>query len=186
MLAWYLKKELAKFGARYDYDTTYVRQLVDLDTAGGLKLSLVSLFTSHRFGLPTEPYCAAGIIAVRAADCGSCLRLAIRKAEEAGVSRENIRALLAEAGGEVPPDMALAARYARAVLDNRPELPEIIAECEARWGRNGVAGLAAAVVSGIFYPTLKRGLGHGNACEPVLAWLRAETDREGQRDMTHA
>ena len=70
-----------------------------------------------------------------------------------------------------------------AVLASDPALPNILAACEALWGKSGVAGLAAATVSGSFYPLLKRGLGHGNACEPVLAWLAGEATEETMREM---
>ncbi len=171
MLKAFLKRQLDRFGRRWDYDVGYMRALVDLDTGGAVRLGFVSGFTDHRFGLDARPYFAAKITATRTADCGSCLRLVIGMATEAGVPAGAIAAMLTHGAG-VPGDMALAARYARAVLDNDPELPTIIAACERQWGRGGVAGLAAAVVSGSFYPVLKRGLGHGNACEPVLAWLK--------------
>lgn len=171
MLKAYLKRQLDRFGRRWDYDVGYMRDLVDLDTGGAFKLGLVTGFTDHRFGLDARPYFTAKIIAARTADCGSCLRLVIAMATARGVPGGAIEAMLTHGTG-VPDDMALAARYARAVLGNDPELPGIIDACTRQWGARGVAGLAAAVVSGSFYPVFKRGLGHGNSCEPVLAWLR--------------
>lgn len=180
MLGMPLKKAFRKFGARYGYDTAYLTELADLDVGGAFKLGLVSLFTDHRFGLEAAPYFAARITAARQADCGACLRLAIAMAREAGVPMVAIRAMLAGAAETAPRDMALARHYAEAVLVNDPALMNIIAACEARWGKRGVAGLAAATVSGTFYPLLKRGLGHGNSCEPVLAWLAAEAKETGE------
>lgn len=172
-----LKRQLRKFQNRYGYDTLYMRELVDTDEFGALKLALISPFTDERFSLPPAPYFAAKITAARRADCGSCLKLVITMAREAGVELEAIEALLDGAAVALPDDMVLAERYARAVLDNDPELPDILDACEQRWGKAGIAGLAAAVVSGQLYPTFKRGLGHGNSCMPVLAWLKAEAAR---------
>lgn len=172
-----LKRQLRKFQSRYGYDTLYMRELVDTDEFGALKLALISPFTDERFSLPPAPYFAAKITAARRADCGSCLKLVITMAKEAGVELEAIEALLDGAAVALPDDMVLAERYARAVLDNDPELLDILDACEQRWGKAGIAGLAAAVVSGQLYPTFKRGLGHGNSCMPVLAWLKAEAAR---------
>lgn len=172
-----LKQQLRKFESRYGYDTGYMRELVDTDEFGALKFALVSPFTSERFALPPAPYFAAKITAARRADCGSCLKLAICMAEEAGVELAAIEGLLTGAAASLPDDMVLAERYARAVLDNDPELLDIIDACESRLGKAGVAGLSAAVVSGSLYPTFKRGLGYGNSCEPVLAWLRSEAGK---------
>ena len=167
-----LKRSFARFGSRYGYDTSYLQELVDTDRNGALKLALASASTRHRFGLPPAPYFAAKIIATRYADCGSCLKLAIDMAAEAGVPLRDIRPLLVGPEEEALPEMRLAARYARAVSENDPAVPEIIAECIRCWGKRGLAGLAAAVAGGQFFPVLKRGLGQGRACTPVLAWLR--------------
>ncbi|GIL03238.1 MAG: hypothetical protein BroJett030_31370 [Alphaproteobacteria bacterium] len=181
MIGPWLKRELNKFSERYDYDTGYMAELVDLDPSGGAKLAMATAFLGHRFGLPAAPYFAAKIVAVKTADCGSCLRLAIAMAEEAGVELADCAALVT-GEGRPPDDMALAARYARAVLDNDPALADILVECEARWGRRAIGGLAAAVVSGLFYPVLKRGLGYGNSCEPVVAWLKARAGAAAARE----
>src|SRR5690606_12958978 len=114
--------------------------------SGAVKLGLMSKFTSHRFGLPAAAYFTAKVAAAKWADCGSCLRLAINMAEEAGVARADLAAMLAGTARDVTDDMALAGRYAQATIDNDPELTAIIADCESRWGRRGVAGLAAATI----------------------------------------
>ncbi|BCH35892.1 hypothetical protein MesoLjLc_78220 [Mesorhizobium sp. L-8-10] len=174
MLAALLKRQFAQFENRYGYDTAYMRELADIDAVGALKLGLANGFTRHRFGLPANVYFAAKLTGTKWADCGSCLRLVVDMAVEAGVARADVADLLTGSPG-APPDMKLAARYAAAIIANDPELAEIAAECERRWGRQGIAGLAAATVSGLFYPLFKRGMGYGNACEPVVAALRAET-----------
>ena len=172
MIARILKGSFARFGSRYGYDASYLQELVDTDRNGALRLALASSFTRHRFRLPPAPYFAAKIVATRHADCGACLKLAIDMAVEAGVPLPDIRRLLIDSAGEAPPEMRLAARYAHAVAEHDPALPGIIEECTRRWGKRGLAGLAAAVTGGHFIPLLKRGLGQGSACTPVLAWLR--------------
>jgi len=180
MLTSFLQSRLADFSKRYDYDTTYLQELAEADAGGLMKLALALGFTQHRFGLPAAVYFAAKVMATRHADCGSCVRLVVRMAEEAGVASSALIALLT-GEGPTDPDMRFAADYARAVLTNDPALPEMVTKARAQWGERGMAGLAAATVSGMFYPLLKRGLGHGNACEPVIAMLRAET-----KGITHA
>lgn len=181
MLASLIKSRFERFGSRYGYDTAYLAEIAELDAGGALKLGLMNAFTGHRFDLPADAYFAAKATATKSADCGSCLRLVIDMAIEAGVERAWLAAVLT-GSTEAPPGMALASRYAAAVIVNDPELQEIIEACEARWGRKGVAGLAAATVSGLFYPLLKRGMGHGNACEPVIAELRSGAADVGTRE----
>lgn len=180
VIARILKREVAGFGNRYGYDVGYLRDLVDADPTGAVKTLLIGPFTRHRFGLPAAPYFAAKIIATRRADCGACLKLAIDMAVDAGVPLAPIRQLLLGSGEEAPPDMRLAARYAHAVLDNDSALPAAVEASRRRWGKRGLAGLAAAVTAGQLYPVFKRGLGHGTSCTPVMEWLRAPA--EGSRD----
>ncbi len=177
MMTGYLKRQFDKFGDHYGYDTAYLKEVADLDASGTMKLALATKFTTYQFGLPAVPYFTAKVTAAKWADCGSCLRLSISMAVEAGVKRADLVAMLVGPAENVPDDMALAARYAQATIDNAPGLPEIMAECEERWGRNGVAGLSAAVVAGLFYPLFKRGFGYGNVCEPVIAELETEARR---------
>lgn len=173
MLKSYLRSRLAAFSKHYGYDTTYLSEIADADANGLVKLALATGFTQHRFGLPAAVYYAAKVTATRHASCGSCLRLVVKMAEEAGVARGELVALLT-GEGPLDPDMRFAADYAKAVLTDDAGLVGMVPKARAQWGERGVAGLAAATVSGMFYPLLKRGLGHGNACEPVVAMLKTE------------
>ncbi len=173
MIGWVLKNRAARFGERYGYDTGYFRNLTDIDRSGAFGLALASFFVRYRFGLASGPYFAARIVATRHADCGPCLKLAIDMAVDSGVPSEDIRTLL-PASEQAPPGMRLAARYAHAVLNNDPALPKIVEECTRRWGRRGLAGLAAAVAGGLLHPVFKRGLGYGDACTLATARLQEQ------------
>lgn len=179
MIKHLLTSALERFGRRYDYDTRYSQELVALDTGGGLKLALASPFLLHRFGAPKEIYFAAKLRSCMRADCGPCLGLVAAMAREAGVGTDTVLSALGK--GIPSPDVALALRFADAVLDKAPDLPEVIREVRARFGERAHAGLAAAIVAGQFYPLLKRGLGHGASCTPVVQDLLAAQQRENLR-----
>lgn len=186
MLKRYLRHESARFAGRYDYDTAYLDEIIDVDPRGAFKLGLVSFFTEHRFGIPAKVYYAAKVTAAWRTDCGSCLRLVIAMAEEAGVARKDIATLLVGAEAEKDDAMSLAARYAEAMLSNDPQMQDLVEAARDCWGPSAPAGLAAATVSGVFYPLLKRGLGHGNACEPVIALLAREYGHDTVATSAHA
>lgn len=181
MIRRWLKAALEKFGRRYDYDTTYMKELVDLDTGGGVKLALASPFLLHRFGAPKEAYFAAKLRSTMRADCGPCLQLVAKMAQEAGVGADTLLPALGK--GQGSPEVALAVRFADAVIDDAADLPEVMEAVRARFGKQAQAGLATAVVAGQFYPLLKRGLGHAQSCAPVMATLLAPRARE---DRQHA
>ena len=81
------------------------------------------------------------VIATRHADCGSCLKLAIDMAVEAGVPLAAIRQLLLGSGKEARPEMQLAARYVGEVLDNDPALPAVIESARGAGGSGDSPGV---------------------------------------------
>lgn len=164
-----LKRKLCQFGARYDYDTSYLAGATDADLSGVLKLVLARPFLYHRGQLPAPVWRAAHLRATVAADCGPCLKLAAAMAEEEGISKATIAAVLRGKTGNADLDLAIA--YAEAVIGNDAVLMDRIEDVRRRFGEAGLVALAAAVVSGGFYPLLKRGLGYGMACAPVLREL---------------
>lgn len=180
MIRTMLKKGLGRFERRYGYDAAYMHEIVDTDTVAGVRLMLAVGFLTHDFGAPADMVFAAKIRSALRADCGPCLRLAVDMAREAGLGAETLLPALGH--GDVGEDVGLAIRYADAVLENGLELAELTDEVRTRFGDRARAGLAVAILSGQFYPLLKRAMGHAVACEPVLQALLAELAAEEAAD----
>lgn len=169
MVTYFLKRMFTAMGRRYDYDVGYMHELAGADKSALRKFALAMPFFTQAPNVPKNAYWAAKLRATKDADCGSCLRLVATMAEEAGLSPALIRDILR--GETDNQHAALGVAYADAVLGNLPELQQLTEQIGKRWGHKGLASLATAVCSGQFFPTFKRGLGHGNACEPVLRQL---------------
>lgn len=175
MMRSYMKRKIEGIETHYGYDASYMHEIVETDASAGFKLMLALGFLNHDFGLPAEIAFAAGVRSTMRADCGPCLKLGVDKAREAGIAPE--RLLPALGHGEADADTALVVAFADAVVDNAPELVELAAAVRERFGASGHVGLAVAVLAGQFYPMLKRGLGHGAACAPVVRTLLEEAGR---------
>ncbi|MDO6962871.1 carboxymuconolactone decarboxylase family protein [Rhizobium alvei] len=171
MIKWLVGRNLRAFSNRYDYDTGYMHEVLEVDAGAILKLALARSFLGHAGTLPAAVWHAARLRATLAADCGPCLALAVKMAEEDGMTKNTIAAILK--GNVVDPDLQLAIVYADAVVANRPEYLASIQEVRERFGMAGLNGLSIAVVAGMFYPLYKRGLGHATTCLPVLMALEA-------------
>jgi hypothetical protein len=63
--------------------------------------------------------------------------------------------------------VALAYRFARAVLDRDPEADALREEVVRRWGPRGLVSLAFAVTAARMFSTLKSALGHAKSCTRV-------------------
>src|ERR1700722_3554798 len=88
MLNTIAKKRIAGFGRKWNYDTSYMAEIIDRAGAGAV-MPLAALQKLHyRKDVPLDVYHAAAITSARAADCGPCLQLGVSMAEAAGVPRK--------------------------------------------------------------------------------------------------
>jgi hypothetical protein len=118
----------------------------------------------YRKDVPPAVYCAAGLIAVMAEDCGPCTQLAIDMALHEGIDPAVLRAIVARDYVAMPEEVVLAARFTEASLRHAPEADDLREEVLRRWGKRGLISLAFAMLSARVVPTLKYALGHGQAC----------------------
>ena len=167
MLRWFLQRQMVAFQQKWNYDASYMREVIDADPRAFLRFAKVIGVAGYRKDVPVAPHCAAGIISVMAEDCGPCTQLAIDMAEREGVDPAILRAVVARDFAAMPYEVALAARFAEATLRHAPEADDLREEVLRLWGQRGLISLAFAITSARLFPTLKYALGHGRACTRV-------------------
>lgn len=119
MIRWILHRAIDKFERTWDYDASYMRDLIDASPRAAWLFSRVTALGQFRRDVAIDAWCAAGITAVRQEDCGPCTQLGVTMAERAGVSPAVLRAILADDPAAMPPDVALVWRFTRATLAHR-------------------------------------------------------------------
>jgi hypothetical protein len=164
MIRWFLRRQIARFERIWNYDAGYLHELIDIDPRALLTFGKVQALTKYRKDIPPAPYCAAGIVAVMAEDCGPCTQLGIEMAERAGVDPAILRAVVARDYQKMPYEVALAVRFAEATLHHAPQADDLRDEVIRQWGKRGLLSLSFAMLSARMYPTLKYALGYGKAC----------------------
>ncbi len=167
MLRWLFRRRLDAFDRAYGYDSSYARDLLDADPGAFLKFAKVMGLARYRKDVPADAWYAAGIVGSAAEDCGPCTQLGITMAEREGVEPDVLRALLEGDESAMPPDVALAFRFARATIAHDPEADGFREEIVERWGKRGLVSLAFAITASRLFPTVKYALGHGRACARV-------------------
>jgi len=167
MLRWFMQRWIDKFERAWNYDTSYVRELLDADTRALFAFSKVQALGAYRKDVPPAAYCAAGIAGTMSEDCGPCTQLAIDMAQRQGVDPAVLRAIVARDVTAMPYDVALAFRFAEASLDHAPQADDLRDEVMRRFGKRGLVSLAFAMTAARIYPTVKYALGHGRACTRV-------------------
>src|SRR5687768_21464 len=167
MLAWLIRRKITSFAAAYDYDMSYVHEILDVSTQAAMVYSRATALGSFRRGVPADVHCLVQLVGVMHEDCGPCVQLGVKLAQQAGVSPSSLRAVLAGELEQLPPDYALAVRFARAVLVRDGAAEEFRAALKAKYGSLGLVSLAFSLTCARIYPTMKYALGFGHACTRI-------------------
>jgi len=168
MVKWGLRRAIGKFERDWNYDASYMRDIIEASPRGAWLFSRVAALGQFRRDIPIEAWCAAGITAVRHEDCGPCTQLGVTMAERAGVSASVLRAVLSDDPAAMPADVALVWRFTRATLAHDAAADAYRDEIVRRWGKRALISLAFAIAAARLYPTVKYALGHGKACTRIV------------------
>jgi RNA polymerase sigma-70 factor (ECF subfamily) len=147
MIKWFLRKAINRFERDWNYDASYMRDMIDSSPRAAWLFSRVTALGQFRRDIPIEPWFAAGITAVRHEDCGPCTQLAVAMAERTGVSPAVLRAVLADDPEAMPPDVRLVWNFTRATLAHDASADEYREAIVERWGRRAVVSLAFAITA---------------------------------------
>ncbi|MDE2630085.1 MAG: hypothetical protein KGM97_03750 [Alphaproteobacteria bacterium] len=166
MRKWFYRLYLRRMARRYDYDTSYLFELLDESGAAFRRfIRIQQLGGSFSGGAPRNAWFAAGIAGALVEDCGPCVQIGTDMAVEAGMPPAVIAALLS--GAPTDSEAQLGFDYGGALLTAAPELDTLRAEVERRWGKKALIGLTLRVMTGRNFPILKRALGHARSCQKV-------------------
>ena len=125
MLKWFLRRQFAGFERTWNYDASYIREIIDVDPQAMLAFGKVQGLSRYRKDVPPAAYCAAGLIAVMAEDCGPCTQLSIEMAQREEVDPATLRAIVTRDYAAMPDDVVLAVRYTEATLRHAPDADEL-------------------------------------------------------------
>jgi AhpD family alkylhydroperoxidase len=164
MLKVFAKRAIKAFGRRWNYDSSYLTEILDetgIDAI--LPLNALGKVSAYQCGLPASVYHASKIAASIAADCGPCAQLCISMAQAAGVDERTLRALAAGDADELGVDERMAYDFTRGILA-RDDVSELRAAIAKRWGTRALVSLAYGIISAQAYPTFKYVTGYAHAC----------------------
>ncbi|MDN3637485.1 hypothetical protein QWY82_01570 [Simiduia curdlanivorans] len=167
MIRYLFNQSLLSFKNRYDYDISYMQDILQHDLSAFLKFIGLQMMSNHSAGLAAEPIFAARLQAILWDDCGPCTQLIVNLALEAKVESHIVRAIVAGDLDTLPEPTALVVRFTRLVLAHDPEADGLREQIIHRWGRKGLIAIGYAISSSRVYPALKYTLGYGNACSCI-------------------
>lgn len=165
---------IGRMEKRYDYDATYVRDLAEASPRALMAFRGVQTLSGYRQGAPAAALTAAALVATMGEDCGPCVQIGVKMAQENGVPAQVLRGVLTGNFSLMGPDASLAYSFAKASLERDLGLADPLRdEVLRRWGPRGLAAIALAMASARVYPTIKYAMGHGKACSRVTVGQEA-------------
>lgn len=167
MYRWIARRALRGFRRAYDYDTTYLEEMLDRAPDLFRRFESFSRAARYRRWTPPDAWFAAKLVGVLAEDCGPCTQLVTDMALRAGVPPALVRAVLEGDRSSMNEAVAAAWTFARAACGQSPELDESRERVRELWGEGAVIELSMAVALARVYPVTKRGMGYARACMKV-------------------
>lgn len=175
MIRWLLHLGTRSMERKTNYDASYMHDVIDTSTSAGLKLGLLPLLSQHREDAPKSLWFGAGLASVLEGDCGPCVQLMVDQGVSEGVDPDLLRAILARDFDAMGEEAALGFRFAESVIAGDMDSENYRIEIEHRYGKRATIALAYATAFCRTYPVLKRGLGHGLACQKIKVGDQLET-----------
>jgi len=168
MLTWFAKRWLDKFGREWDYDVTYMHEVLEAGGLDALKpIMALQKVAAYRGGCPRDALFAASIVAARAGDCGPCLQLGVKMAERAGMNPAQIAAVLTQDRDAMSEDVRVAYDFARAAIARDGwDVPAREAVVK-RFGKRALIAMSYGIAVAGFYPAFKYALGAAHACRRI-------------------
>lgn len=152
-----MREAIDAFGARYDYDMSYQRALLDAAPDSFEAFSRAQGLPHVRKYLTADQHYTAAISMMQAEDCGDCLVLNVKMAREAGVPGKLIEALL-ERPADLSPVLADVRAQAFAVSGSPVGDREVGKRLREALGEPAFAELALLLAGLRLYPSVKRAL----------------------------
>lgn len=159
-------QEIDQFESHYQYDGTYMRELLEFTPEGFIKFDHFMPLASHQGTLDPETYWIAKLAAMQVEDCGDCLQLNIRMALENNVSKQVIESVL-NGGNGLASDLRDLYDFATHVADHAVIENELMERINASFNKTARLEIALCIATAKVFPTIKRTLGYTKNCRLV-------------------
>ncbi|MFQ5527252.1 MAG: hypothetical protein ACE5GX_13435 [Thermoanaerobaculia bacterium] len=158
-----LDKEEARLGESLDY----LRHILKASTRAFFRFAKIMPISTYREVLPVSAFYVGRLVATRDEDCGTCVQIELNLAQQEGVSKEVLRAVVDRAPDRLDEELADTYRFAEAVVEPSASADKLRPRIVSHFGERGLVELAMAIGSSRFFPIVKRSLGYSTSCSQV-------------------
>lgn len=167
MRAFFSRRAIKAFGDRYNYDVSYMFQMLKVSPAAFFHLGAVAKLARYRQVVPVNAFYAAKLVGAITEDCGPCVQLGADMASDAGMPANCLEAVLKRDLAAMDVDTVMGFRFADTLVRRAPEEDDAREAVRQQWGDAGVVELTLATQIARVFPMLKAGMGYGKACQQI-------------------
>lgn len=160
------EEQINNFESHYQYDSTYMRELLAHSPAGFAKFNQFLPLSAHIEKLSPEQYWVAKLATMQVEDCGDCLQLNVKMALEAGVARDLLETVLTNSAA-LPDALKDIYDYAACVAGHEAIDEALMDRIKAHHDKGALLEFALCIASAKVFATIKRALGYARACRLV-------------------
>lgn len=154
--------QINQFEDHYNYDTTYMRELLESSLQGYRKFEQSMALVSHLELLNLDEHWAAKLTATKTLDCGDCLQLGVKMAIENGVDRQLIASLLYD-NTKLPEQLKEICGFTAGITTNNLS-DTLLAKMQSRYSKGQLLEFGIIISGAMMFPTIKRTLGYTKQC----------------------
>jgi len=160
------QQTIDQFESHYQYDSTYMREILASSLEGYQRFADFLPLAQYREHLPVEDFWVAKIAVMQVADCGACLQLIVKMAQEQGGSASVISSVLKNTGA-LPENLKMVVAYAQQLAFPAGVGNSLMEQMQSRYSHGQLLEFGLCAASAMVFPTIKRSIGTIQSCAIV-------------------
>lgn len=158
---------LEGFQSHYDYDTTYMKEMLKVSPTAFEKFEAFLPMASFVNNAPKEVIYLAKITAMKNEDCGACLQLNVDMAIEAGVNKDIIKEIVFNEGKNLPSSLKDIYEFTLLVSNNKTIEDTFYDKIYETYSKEVMVEISLAIAAAKVFPAIKRVLNDIKSCSVI-------------------
>ena len=158
--------QINQFEQHYQYDSTYIKELLETSPQGYEKFSNMQPLALHQELLRRDDFWVTKLAAMKAQDCGACLQLNVKMALEAGVDKETVSKAI-KSPERLKEEQYDLYCFAQSILNGVPDDLDLVKRIESRYSKGQLLEIGIAVSTASIFPMIKRAVGYTRTCSII-------------------
>jgi len=158
---------LEGFQAHYDYDTTYMKEMVKAAPKAYENFEAFLPMASFINATPKEVMYVVKVASMKNEDCGACLQLNVDMAIEAGVDKEIIKEVVFNDGKNLPTALKEIYDFTLCVGNNQSVDADLYDKINKTYSKEMMVEISLAIAASKVFPAIKRVLNDFHSCSVI-------------------